>query len=304
LALGVESPCTDDADFGRRVTARSSKLAISAEDEAVPVRTTANTDGLVDGTMRIGSASEPTAPPSVRHVVGATCEEVVDALALVVALTFDPEAIDGPLPAPRPTPPAATPAPRPPPPSRIAPGKPMTVGPPANRQDAWPWAIGVHGLIAAIDQVPVGASLFTEMARGRGLFTLTARLALSAYGAEVERASRGARLIWVFADPQVCLLRFHVGVLSVFPCATISLGLLTSGPSRGVVRPHGFTRAWIAPGAVARARLELSSRLGLELESALSVPLARDRYAFGTEEAYRVPVVVPSAGIGIAFKLP
>ena len=296
LQLEVNAPCSDANDFGARIRARSSRLEVGTGEDAIRVAVTVlpSPEGhRVDGTLQVGE--------SVRHVEGATCEEVVEALGLVTVLTFDPEAGAAPVPPPSP-PPTAAETPPPPPPSQPPAASPLRPAPPV---EGWRWGLGMHGVGATIDEVPIGASVVGEMARGRELSTLTLRLALTTYSANVELGARAANLVWSFLVPQVCPLRFRAGPLSVFPCAGVAMGVLSSEPTRGVARPRSFTRGWVAPRAAVRTRLALAPRLGLELEGALDVPIIRDRYSFGGDvEAYRVPALVPSIGLGIAMELP
>ena len=292
LRLEVEAECTNGADFAGRIRARSSRIDAGQAADATLVAVTiapATSGERIEGTMRVGE--------SIRHVEGATCEEVADALSLVAVLTFDPEAGGA-----DPAPPSPVPTPPPPPPERPAPSR-SPLGP-APAAEGWRFGLGLHGVAAAIDEVPLGASIVGEMARGRELSTLTFRLAFTTYGARVEEGTRAANLIWAFLVPQVCPLRVHTGPLSLFPCAGVAMGVLSSEPTRGVVRPKSFTRAWVAPRGAVRARVALAPRLGLEVEAALDVPIIRDRYAFGANEAYRVPVVAPAVGVGIAMELP
>lgn len=295
LRLEVQAPCTDGVDFGRRLQARSSRLQLGSGPDAIGVAVTihpAATGELIEGTMHVGD--------SVRQVEGGTCEEVAEALSLVAVLMFDPEAET------RPSPAAPAPAPPPPPPApeQPRPAVRSPVGPAPAREEDWRWALGMHGVGAAIDEFAIGASVLGEMARGRNLSTLTFRVALTTYGARVELGPRAASLLWSFLAPQVCPLRVRAGLFSVFPCAGVAMGVLSSEPIRGVERPKSFTRLWFATRGAARARVGLSSRLGLELEAALDVPVIRERYAFGDVEAYRVPALIPSLGIGIAMELP
>jgi len=297
LRLEVQATCTDGTDFGRRIQARSSRLQLGSGEDAIGVEVEilpSKIDGeIVEGTLRVGG--------SIRRVEGKTCEEVAEALSLITMLMFDPEAETrtAPLPAPAPPASASPPDAAPPPPAVRSP-----VGPAPAREEGWRWALGAQGVGAAIDEVPIGASFVGEMARGRDLSTLTFRLALTTYGASVERGTRAANLVWAFLAPQVCPLRVGAGSLSVFPCVSVALGVLSSEPTRGVTRPNSFTRAWFAPRGVVRAHVAATSRLGLELETGLDVPVIRDRYGFGDVEAYRVPAVVPSVGLGIVMQLP
>lgn len=291
----------DAEDFVRRVGLRSPRLAFSAGTDATPVAITITPieEGLVEGTMLAPSATT-SMTEFRRHVEGSSCEEVADALALIVALTFDPESTGTPVEA------ATVPAhareleaPRP--------AHPAHRAPPPARSERWRWTIGTHGAIAAMDELSMGASLFGEMAMGHGHRTLALRLAFTSYVAEADdrtrAATRAATLVWTYFTPQLCLLRLGTRAASVSPCAGMSMGALTSGPTQGVEHPRELMRAWLAPQAIVRARIAMSSRLSLEVETALAVPLTRDRYGFGDGEAFRVPALAPSMSVGVSIDL-
>ncbi len=298
LRLEVEAACTDGDDFGRRLRSHSSRLDVGSDEDATKVAVTipaASPGERAFGTMRVGD--------SIRRVEGATCEEIADALSLVTVLMFDPAAGT---PSPPPEPPVTAPAaPEAAPPAPLARATIETpVLPSPAREDDRRWAIGMHAVGAAIDVVPIGASVFGEMMRGRDLSTLTLRLAATTYSASVELGPRGANMVWSFLAPEVCPLRVRVGPVSVFPCAGVAVGVLSSEPTRGAARPRSLRRAWFAPRGAVRARVGVTPRLGVELEAGLDVPRVRDRYSFGDIEAYRIPAVIPSLGLGIAMALP
>ncbi len=288
----------DAEDFVRRVGLRSSRLAFSAGADATPVAITITPieEGHVEGTMLIPSATTTSMAEFRRNVEGSSCEEVADALALIVALMVDPESTGTPTEA------ATVPAhdreleaPRP--------AHPAHRAPPPARGERWRSTVGTHGAIAAIDELPIGASLFGEMAMGHGRRTLALRLAFTSYVAEADDRTRAATLVWTYFTPQLCLLRLGTRAASISPCAGMSMGALTSGPTQGVKRPRELIRAWLAPQAIVRARIAMSSRLSLEVETALAVPLTRDRYGFGDGEAFRVPLLVPSMSLGVSMDL-
>jgi hypothetical protein len=246
------------------------------------------------GTLRVRSTGEPL--ESVRRVEGASCEEVADALSLVVALTFDPDSL------------ASVPAPQPEPqrPPEIVPKPtgPSTRGPePPTPPERWRWSAGARGTLAAIDEHPVGAGLFVEIAKGRTSRALALRLGLTTLETTATVGETSARFRWLFATPEVCLLRVRSGPISIFPCLGAAVGALSSSPIRGAPDGRSFLRPWLAPRAVVRGRLALAPRLGLELEATLDVPIVRDSYAFAGVRTYSVPVVVPTTSIGLVLEM-
>jgi len=110
--------CPDGDAFTRQVWARTARARHAAEGEAartLKVEITA-APGRFQGRLAV---EDPAGPSAVREVGGASCDEVVSALALIAALTIDPQASTAPTP-PSPTPPApqrTTPALQPPAPA-------------------------------------------------------------------------------------------------------------------------------------------------------------------------------------------
>ena len=299
LDLQIESRCMGPEDFVRRVGLRSPRLAFRAGTNSTPVAITITPveEGHVEGTMLVPSATAASMSESRRHVEGSTCEEVADALALIVALMFDPESTGTPTEAATgPAPAAGEPeAPRPAPPTHRA--------PPPARGERWRWTIGTHGAIAAIDELSIGASLFGEMAMVHRHRTLALRLAFTSYVAEVEDRTHAATLVWTYFTPQLCFLELGTRASSISPCAGMSMGALTSGPTEGVERPRELIRAWLAPQAIVRTRVAMWSRLSLEVEAALAGPRTRDRDGFGAGAAFRVPALLPAMSVGVSMDL-
>ncbi|MDB5218278.1 MAG: hypothetical protein JWO86_6205 [Myxococcaceae bacterium] len=294
LELEVHATCTNEADFWQRVNARTRRVVAGAGEDALRVTITLDTTGArTTGTLRVRSSGEPL--ESVRRVEGASCEEVADALSLVVALTFDPDSLAT-VPAPQPEPQR--------PPEVPKPERPSTRGPePPPPPQQWRWSAGARGTVAAIDELPLGAGLFVELTRGRSSRAIAFRLGLTTLQTTVTVGETSARFSWLFGAPEVCPLRIRSGPLSLFPCAGAALGALSSSPIRGAPNGRTFLRPWLAPRAVVRGRLALTPRLGVELEATLDVPIVRDSYEFAGVRTYRVPVVVPTTSIGLALEL-
>ncbi|AKV00206.1 hypothetical protein AKJ09_06869 [Labilithrix luteola] len=300
LSLNVHAACTDEADFWRRVNARTLRVVAGEGEEALSVALEIESSGArTRGTIRIHSSAEP--GESVRQVEGASCEDVADALSLVVALTFDPDTLaasPAPLTEARPAEHAKpTPAPTPPPTTTT------TWAPEPSAADQWRILAGARGTLAAIDELPLGAGIFVEGAREAGLDTRAFRLGFTMLETTVTRDERSAHFRWFLGTAEVCPLRVQSGPMSVLPCAGVAAGALSSSLVHPAPSDHAFLRPWLSPRAVVRGRLAFAGRVGLELDAALDAAIIRDSYAFKGLRAYRIPIIVPTASLGLVVEL-
>lgn len=151
LEYSVAPACPDEAAFVRDVRARAPRFDVGAAASARSWRITARRDADSEGSftgriaMRDAGGRE-----TVRDVSGATCREVIAALALIGALTVDakppasdappvsePPLVSEPPPVPPPAlPPPATPAPAPAP-------RPAPVPAPPTTEEPRSWQLGI-----------------------------------------------------------------------------------------------------------------------------------------------------------------
>lgn len=98
LTYYASSGCPSQSTFREAVSART-RQAVWAAPTDVPSQTLeiilVSSEGTFDGHLRMGRVGEQQA---VRRISGATCDEVMAALALVAALAIDPNALTQPLP--------------------------------------------------------------------------------------------------------------------------------------------------------------------------------------------------------------
>lgn len=283
VRFDVQAPCTDARDFARRVGERTPRV-LPSEDPSADVVEVA-VQGAA-GTFRVTPAGGE--PSSERRLDGASCEEVVDALSLAVALTYDPEATIKPRPPPAPvtTSAATAPPPRVPPPPPAPPPAP----PPLRA------SVGLLATAAAARRLPIGVLAFTDLATRRS----SVRLAFGLRHVGVDVTGRSADFTWALLVPDVCPWRFTSEPVEVSPCLGLAMGIVDAQP-RDIAGASSFTRAWIAPKPALRVRLALGASAALEAQLALEVPLVRGRYTFAGLTAYEIPVVVPSLAIGASF---
>ncbi len=133
--------CPDRSKFVERVQAITSKAEIVSDDGGAQRRKfgihVSRAANVVHGELTIDDRGVKT----TRMVSGATCDEVISALALATALAVDPEALGAePQPAPAPSPPptaAPKPKPAPPKPAPAKLGNDLTT-PPSKREPRRP----------------------------------------------------------------------------------------------------------------------------------------------------------------------
>lgn len=286
VRFDVRAPCSDAKDFARRVGERTGRVTESDGAQGDLVEVTVGTATPAEGTFRVTPAGGE--PSSERRMEGASCEEVVDALSLAVALTYDPEATFTPRPVAKPT---AAPVPPPPRPAPAAP--PPTPPPPPLPFRA---SMGVLATAAAARRLPLGLLAFTDVSTRRS----SARLAFGLQRAKVDVRGLSADFTWALIVPDVCPWRFGSGPLELSPCVGLAMGVVDAQP-REISGAESFTRAWIAPKPALRMRMAVGASVALEAQLALEVPLVRGRYTFANVTAYEIPPVMPSLGIGVSF---
>ncbi len=296
VKLRIEGTCTGDDDFWRRIERRTWRVERALHDDGADVVEIAigSANGVVDGSFRIltnGDASE------VRHMRGASCEEVVDGLSLMIALAYDANAkID---PADAPVPSTQTPTAMPPPQRQAEPSTDSRRDRP-DRPGLGPlWKAGAHVSMALSNANPKGGEVFIDVASPRGP---SARLALSVAYTTVDVTPSTAQFLWASVIPQGCPMTLQRGRASVSPCAGISLGALhaSSGGSEHSTR---FTRAWVAPRVAVRLEVALFTGVGIEGEAGVEFPLVRNRYGFEERRAYDVPIALPVVLLGLTVSL-
>jgi hypothetical protein len=225
----------------------------------------------------------------VRSLDGATCEEVADALALIVALNLDPDAgSDDSAPdqqpnEPNPTPPAPEPA-------------------PPSTAHVWSAVLGA-GLTLRSGVVPnaePGFYAFAEAdSEGEGVAP-SLRLAVARVTGEKRGAAGTGDFAWTAVSLEGCPLGTPArGAWRLRPCAAFEVGGLHA-EGRGLTLPKSPTRLWLAPALVARGTWQPTPLLRLEATLGASFPLSRPSFVFDSGERL---FDVPAAGFRGAVAL-
>ncbi len=194
-------------------------------------------------------------------VKGSDCSAVVDAMALTISLTIDPDSVmRGPRPAPppppEPPPPAAPEPPPPPPPPAPAPAE--SPPPPVAVPIRWHAGGGLVASAGAAPSLAAGAVLFGGLDWRLFSIDLEARGDLPATGQ--GKTSGVAVQSWLAAGSLVPCL--HLG--PAYGCAVGSVGWMTA-TSVGAVAAATNGALWTALGPRAGVEIDLSERLALRI---------------------------------------
>ncbi len=264
-----------------------------------------------DGTLEVVQrATEPTR----REFSSGSCAEVGSALALVAALTLDPNARTEQLPAhaaqslaatdivPAPAPeprPAPAPTPSPPAVAAAAPARPRASG-----YVAWLGpAASVAGGYAPEPLVAVGLSLGVRSARagfspGFQLTPLWGKTGTT--GPEAA----GGTFAWALGRLEACPARVALaGPLTFEPCVAAEIGRLSARGAAAGITPVSVDRWWFAAGATLSLHLSLGAwfaRLG-----ALGLfPATRDEFVFHdpNRTIHQANFVVGGGSLALGFQ--
>jgi hypothetical protein len=306
--------CPPAEVFAEQVAARTPVFREHATEHAVRVEIVSEPGGV------LGRASLVLSGNLVdRELRAVRCEEVVEALALVVAILIDPNADTRPIavasappadaapdPAPTvpPTPAAKEPAPKRPPP-------PKSVRPPAP---ARPRAAG-YGFVAgalvaaegaAAPELMLGPRVFFGI-DGYGEWPWPSSVRLSGarlFSRRLRDDGGSAKLTLDLARLDACFVRLQEGRLALEPCVGADVGVLrvdASHPLGG----HDHRLVWAAAGPLARASVTVLSPLMGVVEIGADVPLVQYRYAFeGRPAVFKTARVAMHLGFGLGLRFP
>ena len=297
-ALEYRAPasCPTDATFVAEVTARMPRLR-RVESEGAP-RFVVEVTPLDDGYRGELTSRDPDGTTSTREVSADTCEEVVGALALVLALAID---LRAPPDAPAETPLAVAPTEEPvPEPRAPAVAEALAPSTPAARSRFG----GGTGLASTGGIAPaalLGPAIFVEATFGLGpALRPTLRLGAQRAGSGAIEAPNGgsARLTWTVGTLDACPVTWTPAGdrLELSPCARLDAGVLV-GSGANVAHPRDSTQAWLDAGLIARAEWAFARPLFADLEGGAVVMVTRPRFHF---DAPDVPIRQPAPVGGVA----
>jgi hypothetical protein len=289
------------AEFQRGVEQRSSHIHFVDEgshDRELSI--TLGKDGdFTTGELRLIERDGSLRQRSVRFT---TCAEAVQGLALITAVSLDPQSLLEPAPADSSPPkPAVAPKPAAPPPvipaAKLAPL-------PKERAARLEASVGAafSAAFQALPATALGGTLFVDVASASTLgFAPLVRLSLN----HVERrglaeADSKANFALTLGTLSACPVRLRGGRFDVRPCAFAGGGVLRSWGSE-TDDPHVSTRPYAAWGGSLLFFARISQSVELIDDVALGTTLIRDQFAFGGAPFGRTLGLYISNDIGLRF---
>ncbi len=251
-----------------------------------------------------------------RDFDGPTCSAVANAAALIVALTFDPDALARrseppapPPPPPKPVPEAVVPAPpippppAPPPPPHVDPAPPPPPVPVAAPPDRPRLALGLL-VAASAGALPRVAGSFGGQASvlaGRFRADLSSAYVLPQTATLAARPTAGGDFHLIAGDARGCYAVVRAP-LEVSPCVGLEVGSM--GATGFGVRSNGSGSAlWVAPLAEAALALPVGTHFAARLDLGVLAPIERPPFvlaAAGT--VYTAGAVAGRATVAIEVR--
>jgi hypothetical protein len=296
IAIRLEGPpeCSDaaqvvrsGAEHGRAFVIRPPKAGEKFASFRIEPR-----DGSLWGEVALSDGANPAA---LRTVTGSSCDDVVDALALIVAVATEAE-----------SPPADIPPARPisePTISKIPEStNPKPSAPPQRDEVFRVGALGIaHGSGVALNWP--GLAFFSEgfpsvLGQRRAV-----RANVLVYGGAKNIEAATLNLTWLTGRLDGCPWLFHAGpYVHLAPCLGLEAGVLSTS-TVNALEGLKTTRLWVTPHVLATGGISLGGGFSLEMVAGIGTPLVRDRYAFVPPGllAYRAAVVVGTAQLGVGW---
>jgi hypothetical protein len=304
LALGDERPIRVELDYrapaecpGRDAFVariRQTNARVTAADQTAPlgvkvrVALLANKDYEAKLFIRSSDSEDTT-----RSLTAASCDELMVAAAVVVAVLAD--TADAALAKAQAKPTLATPTPAP-----SAPSEPPKV----HESPSEPWHIGL-GIDLAADaglgpDLELQARPFIAVSHSR----LALRLALQRNTVSVSTGDGTAETEWWLARSEGCYRVTSAESIALYPCLGFEAGSVSASGS-STRRPRDEARLVLGPLALVRLGIRLTDGLAFQLDAGVRIPLSRYRFVFGEDTtAYEMPSVALTSGIGIGFVSP
>jgi len=322
LQYAAGAGCPSQAAFVNEVGARIRRPIewVAANPSTLIVVTLGQADEHATGKLEVTrSAAEPTR----REFIASTCAEVGSALALVTALTLDPNARTEPLlpaaprgaqasAAPEPVPvtvfPAAASAPPPAAPAPSASSPALPAAPVAARgNDVVGWvgpAVGASGGYAPEPLIIFGLSLGARVRVNRDFSPSLQLTPLWGKTGSTGPAATGGSFAWAMARLEACPTQFRLAAPVVLaPCAAAEAGQLLARGAADRIVPVAAERLWFAAGVSASLHFTAGAwftRLGAQA----LFPATRDEFVFTNpdQSIHKAGLLVYGASLGLGFQ--
>ncbi|HEY3498386.1 MAG TPA: hypothetical protein VGK73_27015 [Polyangiaceae bacterium] len=292
--------CGSRAELVTRITRRSERVRI--DTEASPRRLRVEIAGDGERFAARLELEQPSGRRSSRTLAASSCDEALEAVALVAALSLDPTAKTAPeaeLPQAVPTSTATLPPPAP----QLEPA-----APPAESAETIHFRASLSLLGSAVwGPAPAalpGVGLSTALGLERdSIFAPALRLTYVHFGRGGFIPDEGVGEASFQLDQgslELCPLRLGGRRAAVAPCLLATGGRLLATGS-GAVEVQRHSRPWWVLGGSVWGVLRPGGALELSLAAWLGIPLIRDTFQFDPAEPAHVVHEVPgvSAGLGL-----
>jgi hypothetical protein len=243
---------------------------------------------------------------ATREVRAERCEEVVDALVFLSALSVDllqAQAADE-----RARAATAAKAAEQPTPTPVEAPRETARPRPSERRLRWTAGVQAEGASFVGPGVQLGAGLFAEAGIfGAGVLSPAVRLTGSWIESQSISVQSGgaATLSLMTGRVDACPVRLPGrGNLWVAPCVALEVGAVR-GEGEDVANAHSGTRLWVAADALARLTWDVVGPLAAELQAGVTVPFVRHEFTFVPNVAiYQPPAAGAFGGIGAGVHFP
>ncbi len=308
IQLQVDAPpeCTTREELIARVAARNRQIELVAPGRAGPAPATVRVV-VTPGTRAVAgelTITQPASAAAVRRLSAPSCEQLTDALALLIALAFDPAA-----PAEQdqaPPPQVAPPRPEAPPPPKEpahAPA-PLPAGPPPGRLRLSA-AVGGQVLSGPAPRAMPGVIFEVTLGWDRAsVWSPAARLSTGLdWSGALHEIGGDAAFSLASLTLDACPLRLLPWKVEARACATGTIGRLGASGSQ-TFDPAPAERPFAATGGAAVLTLSLGSTLELAARGSVAASWIRDSFAFAPKIFYRGAPLFLSAGLtaGVRFR--
>ena len=308
LRVAYEAPpeCPDPRAAEAILSARVSSVVVSPDDVSASARIRiASAEGEFEGTLETADAD---GEPTTRTLVGASCRDVVDALAVVAAMGSG---------ATRPSTPStpSTPTPIPEKGSQLVEASRDADAPrrvPASRSSmSAEMAVGLHGGVltgatpsaAPRGEVVVSLGAWRRASTELVRFWPRARLSLGIAGSSASVERIATRFSLLAGGLDACPMRIGGDRFEVSPCARAELGTLSAEP-RSFEGTRTRETRWLAIGGVAVLTARIRPPVFIDATFGVVAPLQRDRFYFEpstTVQQVGAVAVVGGAGVGLSI---
>ena len=301
LSYRAPANCPEVADFQHSVERRSSHIHFVDEgshDRELSIVLSKDGD-FTTGELRLIERDGGLRQRSVRFT---TCAEAVEGLALITAVSLDPQALLQ-------AEPAAAPAPKPVPPKPKSPPVAAWSPPPVARPSVaaspgleFGFGGALSGVFQALPALAPGGTLFLDFGSGsQSWFAPLLRGAVSHWERRsLSEPAGNANFALTLGTLSVCPVRLGGSTVVFRPCAFASGGVLHAWGSSALDTHAHIREAW-SWGGSALLLVKVAQALDIVGDVALGVPLIRERFAIDQAPFWTTPPLYLSSSVGLRF---